>query len=70
MDTQKLKKIITKWRLNQAFLAKKIGVPSTTFQKSLAGRKYYTLDAKKLEKLKIVLGKICDDLATLNNDIA
>jgi len=66
MNTQKLKKVITKWRLNQTFLARKIGIPTTTFQKSLAGHKYYTLDAKKLEKLKIVLDNICSDIQKVN----
>ena len=53
---------IKKWKLNKSFLAEKMDMTNTTFNKKLDSSKDGEFSDKELIQLKMVLKEICGDL--------
>jgi len=66
-NLQAINEIIIKWKLNQSFLSEKMGMPKTSFVKSLNGQQYYKFTDEQLNKLKGILVELRADLETIDD---
>lgn len=61
-ESEELIHLITTWRLNQSFLAGRIGMNVATFSNNVIGRKYYTFTNNQIKALKNVLKELIEDI--------
>lgn len=61
-NLKQVSEIIEKWKLNKTLLAEKLGMPKGTLSHCLAGKQYYTFSEVQLEKLKVILIELRNDL--------
>jgi len=64
-DLKKIVQLIDKWKLNKAFLAKKMGMLRGTFSNKINPTHYTNFSDVEIEKLKGILIKMRDDFKNL-----
>jgi len=62
-----IRSLVVKWKLNRTFLARKIGMPATTFSYIIKGKDHYHITPEQLEKLTTILSQMLKDLTKIQN---
>lgn len=64
-DLERVRTLITKWKLNKTLLADKIGMPKTTFSYIIKGKPHYKFTSAQFGKLTKVLIRMTDDFKAI-----